>query len=140
VQIVLAPIVEGENMRQVLALAAGLVLAVAIAGFGCGESAPTIEGPPADVALGNSIRMDLAGVKRSLAEGGAEGAHGALRDMVENFEGRDASVLGDKEATYNQIVAGIKELAGGKPSAAQIKQKVDELIKLADELPKGSAP
>jgi hypothetical protein len=125
--------------RPVLWLACGLLAAFCA---GCGSG-----GPPAredvlaipdeehySVSTKNMIYEFCAKVRKR----GVKGAQQGLPEVLENMEGYDKQPLGKHADVYRQIdnkLQEIKSLLDGTPNVQALRQAVEELDEITDQLP-----
>lgn len=126
--------------------AACLALLAFIAGCGSQEQLPQFQRDiTPDVAHADSMRSLIASLDSQLQSEGIPGVQSELLTLEERLEEfKDSSVGENNRDKYDTIIGKLKELAatveGGKATRPALQESIQELITLADALPKAPAP
>jgi hypothetical protein len=117
--------------------AALLPMVLLLASTGCSKGSPQERTVPAELEYAadtlDAIREFQAVARKSLPAAKAE-----IGPLVENYEAYEQEPLGDHKATYDSIVQGLRDLETmlqGNAGSREVLAKIDELLKLAQQLP-----
>lgn len=122
-------------MRHCRASFIALIIVPVIVGCGGGKANAPPESIPTDYLRG--IKSHILNLQQAAAQNSATVA-GQLESVVENLEDSKHEDLKDHGPTIEKLKTAAKELQDlvkGSPQSPQVRQKVDEMAKVASTLP-----
>jgi hypothetical protein len=127
-------------MKYLLGMLAGTALVMLL--LGC-ESGPTDEElgvSSPEGAVAESVKADVEDLQSMLEAEGVRALASEMESFMENLEGYEsdpgAAQSADTFAKLKQAAQELQTLASGSATEEAVKAKIDEMLSLADSLPK----
>ena len=121
-------------MRSVATVSAAIVLSFAL---GCADEGGGDDRPSVEPTLGfaQTVKTMIADIKNAADE---DARAAAIDSFVENYAEYASQPLGANKATYDSIATAaqeLKSLKDGGAGDAELTEKVDAMVELANQLP-----